>query len=199
MRKKDNRRIRIDLTGRRFFRLIAQWPVGRGSGIKGQITQNVGVYWLCLCDCGILKVTSQSCLIQGQSKSCGCWNIDPAKIATHGQSRKGHRSTEYNIWAGMRSRCESKKCKVYKWYGARGIYVCDQWRGEHGFENFFADMRKRPSLKYSLDRINVNGNYCPENCRWATKQEQMDNRRKFALESFHTDMLVTELQRRGVI
>lgn len=81
---------------------------------------------------------------------------------------------EYTVWIQMRQRCSNPNCRVYKHYGGRGIKVCERW---NSFKNFIADMGERPNNKYSIDRIDVDGDYCPENCRWATQTQQVQNRR----------------------
>jgi len=92
---------------------------------------------------------------------------------------KGQSETRlYGIWSSMKSRCYLKTNPLYKNYGQRGIKVCDRWlEKQNGYENFCLDMGIRPSLKHSIDRINVDGNYCPENCKWATYKEQANNKR----------------------
>jgi hypothetical protein len=92
---------------------------------------------------------------------------------THGQARRGNRTREYETWLRMRARCTNPKSKDYKNYGGRGIVVCERWKN---FEKFYEDMGPRPD-RHSLDRKENNGNYEPLNCRWATKQEQIENRR----------------------
>ena len=134
-------------------------------------------FWLFRCDCGNEKVINVAHVKNGSIKSCGCYHAEAAKkqqlenCATHGMSR----SREYTTWQKMKERCYSPDSISYKYYGARGISVCDEWR--HSFETFYRDMGERPQLM-SLDRIDSNGNYCKKNCKWSTAKEQSNNRRK---------------------
>lgn len=84
---------------------------------------------------------------------------------------------EYKTWDGMRQRCRNPKASGYMHYGGRGIKICDRWLGAHGFANFLSDMGPKPFPSYSIDRINVDGDYCPENCRWGSPRQQACNRR----------------------
>lgn len=129
--------------------------------------------WICRCDCGNERLVYGSSLKSGQTKSCGCLVADRnrERSITHGM----HGSSEWRTWASMRARCLSPTHKQYAGYGGRGITVCDRWRDS--FENFYADMGARPSPDHQLDRINNDQGYFPENCRWATRAENMRNRR----------------------
>jgi hypothetical protein len=165
----------IDITGRRFGRLIviSQQPKPEGRRKEG--------YWLCKCDCGNEIITNKDHLRQGDTKSCGCLKrelMSSAKIK-HGQTKRGKTTDEYRAWACMKVRCLNPNSKFYYDYGGRGIKISERWLGEHGFENFFEDMGKRPSKKHSLDRFpnNESGHYEPGNCRWATKPEQSRGKR----------------------
>jgi hypothetical protein len=149
----------IDLTGQRFGR----WVVIAYAG---------GSKWLCVCDCGTVVVVWGHALRTGDSKSCGCLRDEliSARSKTHGMTQ----SREFQTWASMLQRCANPNHPGYAYYGGRGISVCEEWRCS--FLAFFADMGERPP-GCTLDRIDVNGNYEPGNCRWATAFVQTHNRR----------------------
>jgi len=94
----------------------------------------------------------------------------------HGQARIGKKTTEYNAWISIKDRCRNKNRKDYKWYGGKGITVCDRWINSFG--NFFNDMGPKPTIKHSLERYDGNKGYFPENCKWALQTEQMNNMRR---------------------
>jgi len=163
----------IDLVGQRYGRLVvierAEDQVFPSGNRKAK--------WLCRCDCGE-TVTVLGChLRSGNTNSCGCLQreMSAQRNTTHGH-RKGSRvSPEYKAWADMLTRCYNPNQQHSRYYGGRGITVCQEWR--ESFENFLADMGPHPGKGYSLERDDVNGPYCQQNCRWATQPEQSRNKR----------------------
>jgi hypothetical protein len=153
----------IDLTGQIFGRLTV---ISTGDKNKRRM-----YYWICRCDCGkVCKVRGDQ-LRSGGTKSCGCLHIDV--VTKHGYNRVGKETNIYRVWSGMLQRCLNPNHKFYDRYGGRGIKVCDRWLK---FENFLADVGEAPAGK-SLDRIDNDGDYAPNNYRWATRFEQMNNMR----------------------
>lgn len=153
-----------DLTGQRFNRLLVVGPSPERV--------NRFVCWYCICDCGIQKTIRGLNLTQGRVQSCGCLNRE--KMAER-RLKHGHwGSSEYWTWALAKNRCTNSKNKQYRNYGGRGIQMSTDWL--NSFAAFLHDMGNRPD-GYQLDRIDNDGNYCKENCRWATPTQQMRNTR----------------------
>lgn len=158
----------VDLTGQVFGHLTVE-----------SINRDVAnTRWNCVCTCGKRTITAAHQLKTGRAKSCGC-----QKNVTHGLGD----GPEMKVWYAMLDRCENPKSANWDNYGARGISVCERW---HDPKLFLEDMGPRPSDVHSIDRVDVNGNYEPSNCRWATDTEQMRNRRCTKL----TDEQVQEIR-----
>jgi hypothetical protein len=160
----------IDITGRRFGRLIAMESVG--STIDGRRL------WLCRCDCGIEKSIRGKTLRRGETRSCGCLHQEAVhnRMTTHGATINHKWRPEYRTWVNVKTRCLNPKFKDFHLYGGRGITICDKWRDN--FAAFFADMGPKPAPEYSIDRIDPDGHYQPDNCRWATWAQQRRNQRE---------------------
>ena len=159
------------MVGQRFGCLLVTGPVVFKKG---------GTYWTCKCDCGKLCVSHGTGLRKGRAKSCGCLRVVTMSknMKTHGMSGlKIHR-----VWRAIIQRCTNPNDSNYHRYGGRGITVCPEWW--YDFAQFFKDMGPQPSPKHTVDRIDSNGNYCKDNCRWATQEEQQNNRRDNVLITY---------------
>lgn len=147
---------RVAMVGQKYGRLLVE--------------AEEGAYARALCDCGITGVYKRSNLLAGYTQSCGCLRNERIRATN---SKHGLRQTRtYRIWCAMKSRCDDPTRANYRYYGGRGITYCARWQD---FAAFYTDMGECPEGK-ELDRIDNNGDYTPENCRWVTHAENMQNR-----------------------
>ena len=155
----------VDITGQKFGRLTV---------IRRSETVNKHTMWLCVCDCGNEIIADAYNIKTGHTSSCGCIQRERTAEAncTHGMRK----TRLYRIWGCMKNRCYQKSYHGFKHYGGRGITVCDEWR--NSFEAFYEwAMANGYAEHLTIDRIDVNGNYCPDNCKWATMADQNKNKR----------------------
>jgi hypothetical protein len=161
----------IDIVGMRFghWTVLARHPERNRTG---------AVYWLCRCDCdcGTERIVRGAALHAGTTTSCGCWRREVVikRNTKHGHARRGQTTRAYTAWKSMMQRCYDPNATAYANYGGRGIGVCARW---HHFPNYYADVGDAPPGK-SLDRVNNDGDYELSNVRWASRSEQMLNRRR---------------------
>lgn len=169
------------MLGERSHRLVVVDAMTDRSG------KRVRYLLLCLCDCGELFLTEKCSVRTGHTKSCGCLTRDRTieRNKTHGHSK----DSEYRAWAHMLGRCRNKNKRDYKYYGGRGIKVCERWLN---FENFLQDIGEKPTKDHTLDRIDVDGDYEPGNCRWATRSEQCRNQRSNRRLTFNGETLIVQ-------
>ena len=156
---------KIDIAGKRFGRLTAIEKAEDYRYPNGEHAEK----WRCVCDCGNTVVVFRKCLLSGNTASCGCTRGE--KRITHG----GKGTKLYDVWCGMKGRCNNRNNDDYERYGGRGISVCNEWNDDFAsfrdwaLSNGYAD-------GLTIDRINVDGSYCPDNCRWVGVAEQANNR-----------------------
>lgn len=159
-----------DLKGQRFGRLRVVGDIGR--------SKDRCVLWYCLCDCGNNTTVTSRDLVSGHTRSCGCLQKDRVHEIryVHGDGD----ARLYSVWKTMKKRCENPNCRSYKWYGAKGVVVCEEW---HDYSKFREWALNTGYDEYAIkgectiDRINPHGNYEPDNCRWVTMKEQANNKR----------------------
>lgn len=158
---------KIDMTGKRFGRLTVVCE----AGLKRK-----EIAWKCICDCGKTVIVPGYPLRSGKTKSCGCYMRDQTKNANRKHGMFG--TPIYRTYFNMKNRCYNPHYYLYKDYGGRGISVCNEWLGDDGFSNFYKWAKENGYHQgLSLDRIDCDGNYSPQNCRWVNMIVQQNNRR----------------------
>ena len=180
-----------NLAGNKFSRLTALYPI--------KLENKNGLVWRCECECGKHIYVPTGDLNSGHTKSCGCYKLDLLKkrnkevLIKHGMAY----TQEYKAWNSMKSRCKPN-AHCHEDYYDRGIRVCDEWSGKDGFRSFFNHVGLKPDPSFSLDRIDNEKGYEPNNVRWISYKDQNNNKRKSqSLSKFTTEELINEIKKRG--
>jgi hypothetical protein len=169
----------IEMIGRQFGRLVVIAAAAPAFKSNGRPRRR----YVCRCQCGVEKVITGELLRSGNTQSCGCFRKEEMKRlhTKHGDTTcRGPQPPEYLCWSHIIQRCENQQAKDFKYYGGRGIKVCQRWRDSYAA--FLEDMGRKPGPTYSIDRIDNDGDYEPGNCRWTTQSEQVRNRRYLGRE-----------------
>lgn len=168
-----------DISGQTFGRLTAIKPVGKDN--------HNSYMWLCICSCGKEKITDGRSLRSGRVRSCGCLDHEAHILRPNRTVHGGHGTRLYRIWKAIKTRCNNPNNPSYiKWYGAKGVKVCDEWNDSYiPFKEWALSHGYEENL--SIDRIDPYGNYEPSNCRWATAAEQARNKRKQKGDDPHSE------------
>ena len=175
----------IDLTGKRFGKLVV---------IKiSRKDNNRQYYWICQCDCGNTKEVLGNNIKRELTTSCGCIHKEMMRKNKYGLTHNMTGTVEHKAWDSMKQRCNNPNNHNY---GKRGIVVCNRWLTS--FENFYEDMGSKPGQKYTLERINNNGNYEPSNCKWATTLEQNRNMRSNKIKNINEANDIRKLYKKGI-
>lgn len=160
--------------------VFGRWKVLSGPVHGNAPSKSNCLYYICRCACGTEKPVNKSQLVTGKTRSCGCLSRDNTRERLTSHGKTGTR--EYRAWNAMKNRCNNPSCEKYQYYGGKGIRVCDKWNGS--FESFLEDMGDCPE-GHTLDRIDANKDYTPDNCRWASWTTQSRNRSWNRLITLH--------------
>lgn len=185
---------RIDLTGKRFGRLVVE----SYGETRGKIA-----YWKCRCDCGSTKLISSGSLRTGDSNSCGCLKREQTvdRNTKHSLDQRGKRNRFYKVWLAMKNRCLNQKCKDYQNYGGKGITVCDEWINNPAAFVKWCEEQPKPEKRALLDRRDGTKGYSPENCRFLSDAESVRNRSMSIFVEINGERLVLKdaVKKYGVV